>query len=940
MKLYRSNRFLLLLLIVLLGVTGRSVYATEIPFRQRIELAITCDLPVQTISGTEVIRLVNTTRAALDTLTIFLPPNLFRSNRSSYFHRYENTLREQARLDLHAVRVDQQPVLFSPADAALVRILLNQPFRPSDSLTLEITFSLHVPRGRCPYCPAVDQAVATLRYFYPLFIPPELTAIAASTPLQLIDDALPGAFYMLTVRLPKPLAAVANLEPAATTVEDNGIQEIRYHSTALNSLTVVIGKRFRQSTFRSHGVTVSLFNAREGITSAQLARIQQTIHSLLAVYARHLHPLPVSRITIVTYPGSAWFRNGHFIVLGREGWRSLLSPTSPGLNHFAILLADDLIYRDTPHPSPRSWFLTGITHHLVSQYTRQYAPAPLKLGLSRARFRFTSESITNLMALAMTRQKIGDPFPDPGEYGSDTPFARPLEAYRSEQIIRMLSGTLGDSLFWELTNHWLTTPAGLKTPQTYNELIQSTVETDLSPFFTYWSDSRTLPDITIARVKRRPIGHPADYYRTEVIVQGIPYSPLPLVLQAVTASADTIKLRKTHFSADSDTFLISSLQPVRRIELDPNRHLWEYNRLNNHYPQKVFFGFLFDLPQIDAYQVFYYPTIELNKSDYARIGVKLRGRYWIHMRPFFPTISHDEWFAGINYGVKSRTYGYDLSYSTSIQALNQPRINLRLRDYFGLTEAQLQSDFYIGQIRYRMLNSLLGYKKLSLGLRYENVYTLRFLSSNHWEEGLTLAPWFSFTNFHNWGDLRHIIRLDAQLGLPALETPFRYSKISLEGQIKWRLTQRLWIYNRAFTGISSGRLPRQQYYYFFGKNIFENLIFENYHLVKGAGDMRGYGEQGYHDRNILTGNNEIRFMLAGASESVFDLIFFFDAGIIQPSMSWKALNTFKHDAGLGFELNLFETIMLGIHFPLWVSEPLPDDQQWAFRWIVASRFNF
>jgi hypothetical protein len=108
------------------------------------------------------------------------------------------------------------------------------------------------------------------------------------------------------------------------------------------------------------------------------------------------------------------------------------------------------------------------------------------------------------------------------------------------------------------------------------------------------------------------------------------------------------------------------MHPLRKISLDPRCQIWDANRYNNQYPRSIVFKFLIGFPSIDSYQVFYYPTFDFNQEDLTRVGIKLRGRYWINMRPLFPAQSLDEWSLGLNYGYKSKTLGYDLSYSTSL----------------------------------------------------------------------------------------------------------------------------------------------------------------------------------------------------------------------------------------------------------------------------------
>jgi hypothetical protein len=177
--------------------------------------------------------------------------------------------------------------------------------------------------------------------------------------------------------------------------------------------------------------------------------------------------------------------------------------------------------------------------------------------------------------------------------------------------------------------------------------------------------------------------------------------------------------------------------------------------------------------------------------------------------------------------------------------------------------------------------------------------------------------------------------LKSNFGRPWFKTDYAFQKLSADGQLKFRLSEALWIFQRIYLGISSGDLPAQDYFYFFGKNIFENLSFEAIRLVKGAGDMRGYGGRSFKGKNILTINTEIRRNLVGINEATFDILLFYDSGVLPslfPRFTWK---DFKQDAGLGIEFNVLDMLMIGAHFPLWISDPEPNSPRFDYRWVLS-----
>jgi len=533
-----------------------------------------------------------------------------------------------------------------------------------------------------------------------------------------------------------------------------------------------------------------------------------------------------------------------------------------------------------------------------------------------------------LAALAANQEKIGRPLQSPLTRSSAPPLMEQIHYYKSQKVLEMIHHYVGDSLFQNCLLEFLEQYRYRPTrSRDFIRILEQKSGKEISLFQKLWIDADNIPDTKISRVKRAYDANNQQYV-TKIIVQGDALKALPVAIEAVDAKSDTLHAFTEVRSAGRDTIIFN------------RRRIWEFNRLNNNYPSKILFNFLIAMPSIDAYQIFYYPTFDFNQRDLGRIGIKFRGRYWINMRPLFPAQSLDEWTLGLNYGLRSKTVGYDISYSTSMLALFfQPRIHFRSRDYFGLNETILKSEIYIGKINYPLVHKIQGYKKLNLALRYQNVRTLEFLNENNWEKGKLLNPFVEFINFHNWGDFRHIGRVKISAGIPELDTDYSFQKLIFDTQIKYRPGQNIWIYERLFLGISGGHIPLQNYFYFFGRNTLENMSFESFRLVKGAGDMRGYGAASPKGRNIITSNTEFRWSYAAIDPTVLDLILFFDSGLISPSVYDIHTGQLKFDAGIGTDFNALEIITVGLHIPFWVSHPVDDNPQFALRWVLSMDFN-
>ncbi len=82
-------------------------------------------------------------------------------------------------------------------------------------------------------------------------------------------------------------------------------------------------------------------------------------------------------------------------------------------------------------------------------------------------------------------------------------------------------------------------------------------------------------------------------------------------------------------------------------------------------------------------------------------------------------------------------------------------------------------------------------------------------------------------------------------------------------------------------------------------------------------------------------NSEWRFALVGKDQATLDALLFYDAGLLAEHRLKLRLKDFKTDAGFGIELDILDLVRLGLHFPVWVSEPVQAEPRWQLRWVVA-----
>ncbi|MBN2601137.1 MAG: hypothetical protein JXR87_04015 [Candidatus Marinimicrobia bacterium] len=901
--------------------------------------------PSHSVNIHQSVNIANNSGFNLDTLYFHISPNAFASPRSQFYQDSENLLTEPLRLNIQTITAEGKACLFNIQKTMSMAVILPHIIPAGDSITLEIDYSITIPEGKHPSCPSYSGTNYRLINFYPKIERISPRGWAPETYERLEQSCISSAIHSMSIHLPDNYSVISSLD--IDTVFTSEEKEVihQFQNASIRDLVIVFSSNQTIIPFRHENISVQLMVPEAVERRFRLSKnilLERVTKSILDDYSARIIPYPHSHLAVTSSNIPGGVTTSNLIILGAKEITGISNLDYNSIHRYAQSIADQYFhYYVFEDPEASDWINIGLAAYIANTYMSSRYKDLLKIYQMQIPTELKpTDTVLRLATMAADQEKIGRSFQTPLTRSNTPLLMEHIQYYKSQKVLEMIHYYVGDSLFQSALLEFLEKYRyHLTQSQDFIGIMEEKSGKDLSLFQKLWIDAENIPDIKIKQVKRsyNSIG---DRYTTRIITQGEALKALPIEIEAVDEKFDTLRSFSNICSSGRDTILLYSKSPLRKITLDPHRNIWEFNRLNNHYPSKILFNFLIATPTIDAYQIFYYPTFDFNERDLTRIGLKLRGRYWINMRPIFPSQSLDEWTLGLNYGIRSKTIGYDVSYSTSILALFfEPRVRFRSRDYFGLNETTMSSEIYIGKINYPLLHKIQGYKKLNFGVQYQNVRTIEFLNANSWQKGKLLNPYVEFVNFHNWGDFRHITRLNFSAGIPELDTDYRFQKLIFDTQVKYRPGRNLWLYQRLFLGISGGQIPLQHYFYFFGKNTLDNMSFESFRLVKGAGDMRGYGAASPKGRNIITGNTEFRWSYAAIEPTVFDLILFFDSGLISQSVYDIHPEQLKFDAGIGTEFNALETVTVGLHLPLWVSHPVDDKSQFAARWVVSVDLN-
>ncbi len=908
--------------------------------QNRIEYDLSLELfPKQnTLNGSETVTLTNLSIAPLETLYFHLAANTFRDPQAPTFQRYENVMSEPTWLQIHSVEQDNQSVKFLDANSPFLKVILPQPLLSGDSVRLSLRFSIYLPAGRHSLCPSRSNNLFRLIAFYPrLIFRTEIQNHNSVVQLPSYEYAL----YRVNCTVPAGYWVAGSLLPDSTVQLTPDQSKTYFQPEEAQEIAFIIHNNFRISRLRAKAIPhLDLLTAQNRSTRYDDKIVTQITNDILNYYQKYFSS-PLQHLTVFQTVIPDGYAATNFILLEKDIFQGIAHLDYLSLHVLAREIARQYLGFESNNQAAILSIRHGFANYAATSYlTERYTYLRQKYKVPQNFVTTYTLKFMNLLLASLERENIFPSNTYTSKRANAAFISEQSQHFYSQRYVQMVHAIAGDSLFKEVLKEyrdWL--KENYSSLERFNLFVEKHTGYHLAPIGDYYEKQKTGPDIAVHKIRLKALAD-GNQYQTSLIIRQKPALMLPLPVSVTDRNGNNYRYTVVTNGQKYDTVKFCLSAPLKKISLDPDKIIWDSNRFNNHYPRNLTFKFLAGLPQIDTYQIFYYPTFDFNQRDWTRLGLKLHSRYWINLQPFFPAQSLDEWSLGINYGYQSQTWGYDFSYGTSILALFfKPRLQLRWRDYFGLEEGRLASEVYLGDVRYPGLSRISGYQKLKIGAYYQYVRTLKFLNANSWQTGRELAPFFDFVNFHNWGNWRHVIQVQGKWGVPYWNGSYHFTRLSIDGQVKIRLSERNWYYQRIFLGSASGEILRQELFYFFGKNVLENLSFEAYRLARGEGDMRGYGMHKHKGSKILTSNTEWRLSLAGVDQATFDFLLFYDIGALPQQFDRLQMKDFRSDAGCGLEFDIFEAVLLGMHFPLWVSHPLNGESRWQWRWVIAFDFT-
>ncbi len=453
----------------------------------------------------------------------------------------------------------------------------------------------------------------------------------------------------------------------------------------------------------------------------------------------------------------------------------------------------------TPHPETGAWLALGpAVFEEMRLMARRHPRAgflnlPVELSLLKP---FSVEYFHRLMYYSAAVGRLLEPIDwPPRRFAENTVNLAEARFSRAGLFFTTLERRVGETAYYSIMNNWLVSgPA--PTVDTLLELSQRVAGVDIADVVVPWLGTRGFCDYSV-------VGLACGRRQFRLRRLGSVKNPITAELHYDRA---TERIRWSGQGRDT-TVTPAIGARLRRIELDPDRLLLEHERWNNHWPRQVRFSAIIDLPDFDAYQVFWGPYAWWDTYHGVRLGGWVNGRQFIDAGPLR---GRHTWSLAQTYSVGLGKWQTGFSYQTPLTSSRELRLRA-LGKY-----AVLESDFLLGfeyglSPVFRRAGTLLRLEYLWLDLT-----DIRGRDPRAWETARTAEIRMTAHRTRRTEWLVSRSYLAVSRGIPALGGTREWWKASLDLRQTLHLTRQSSLNLRAFAGASNGNLPRQSRFWLSG----------------------------------------------------------------------------------------------------------------------------
>lgn len=480
--------------------------------------------------------------------------------------------------------------------------------------------------------------------------------------------------------------------------------------------------------------------------------------------------------------------------------------------------------------------------------------------------------------------------------------------------LRMLQGTIGDSLFHQVVANamqWSKHPVDIT-----SELIKSMSHHCCEALALQYEQalkSSSWSDVHLKRVASR-----ADSLVISIEQRGVWSFPVDVL--AIGQDGDS-----TYYTYElgREAPLVIPKKVADKIVLDPDRILVEYYRYNNQWPRlrdKVHIQPFAALPNWSEYRITVNPNYWKDWDGDTRLGIKFTSGFGVDLWPAYPSDYRHRInveITGHNPYDHLQNWGGRISYGHPLRLQKRLFFHLNGHNYHDWTGISLGVVRYVGKQTFLIQGPLLTYQRVSLKMEFD-----RYADAQVWQDQQRiqiLKGAYSGLFLTNTGDRFYFLIRTATGEGPGGAFSIFKAQSDLTG-VFWG-----WLVGgiRAVAGFQSTSTPTPYQFsshYAWQDNLAAIPTFRgqvklqnNTHEYLGVSVSGGYWMTGFQ-------------LKAFTSSMIVDM----------NVLGWDQVVP-RYAAGFGFEHRSFFTA--GLYFPVWQSHPQEDEEPWAWRYQTRFTWN-
>ena len=474
-------------------------------------------------------------------------------------------------------------------------------------------------------------------------------------------------------------------------------------------------------------------------------------------------------------------------------------------------------------------------------------------------------------------------------------------------LLRMLQGTVGDSLFKEVVRG---TTASANSVQELEQGLASAISEHYDPWvgdqFLQAMSSGEWTDAEISRVRRS----------SGAVKVSIAYNSrwsFPVDVLFISREGDSSLVKH---EPQQGNILSFSGHDVRTIILDPDHKLAEYYRYNNKWPStrnRIYVQPFATLPSWENYRIKVNPTSWSDWDDEKRYGLRFTSGFGIDLWPAYPSDFRHRvsWELNAHTKLNKESYwGGRLIYGHPVSRKQRLFSEIQMHSYADWKGASLGVTKYIGEQSFLIHGPRLKYQRLKLSLDTDSYQDTSIWKQNERVNVLRMS--YSGLSITRYGD-RLLVSVQSAYG-QSEESNFSMIKtqIDLSG-VFWKTI----VTGIQMVGGSQSASTPGPYQFTYDFAWQDNLA--------ALPRFRGQTRIDHPTDNYLGLSVSGGYWFSWLQAKLFGSTILFDQESVTLSESRP-----HYAFGFGVEHKSFFT--LGLYFPIWQSHPVEGENSWAWRY--------